>query len=243
VTQGPDHNNLASPKAGVPLLAELSHELRTPLGAILGFADAMRSRAFGPLSDTYAEHAEVIRQAGLHMLSLIDDLTELSRLGEGRRVIRPEDIDAAEVLQETAGILKAQAKARGVDLTVRKGRVRHPTRTDHRMLAQILLNLGANALKFTPAGGRVTMSAESAASGLVLTVKDTGAGIEPADLPRVTGAYEQAGSVAMRAGGEGLGLALVEAYCAALGGTVSIEGNRGGGTTATVRLPPWPGEG
>ena len=217
--------------AMAPFLAELSHELRTPLAAIIGFADAMRGRAFGPLSETYAKHAALIGQAGRHMLDLVGDLADLSRIDEDPAIIAREPFDAGPLIADAARLMAGQADAAAVNLDIRA-----PTRplmvaANRRRLRQIVLNLVSNAVKFTPARGSVIVTAGTEGDALVLEVIDTGVGIAPRDLARL------ARPLPGRAASGGLGLDLARACCEAHGGTLTIESALGAGTRVTVRLP------
>lgn len=209
-------------------LAEMSHELRTPLAAIVGFADAMRNQAFGPLSETYVEHAALIEGAGRHMLGLIGDLSGLSESGTGRRDAARETFDATRLISDSVSLMSGQARARGIQLHRALPPPPLMVRAAPGQLRQIILNLVANAVKFTPTGGEVTVTARAEDGGLVLGVADTGVGIAAGDLERLGES---------RAMGDGLGLFLVRAFCEAQGGAMAIESRLGVGTTVTVRLP------
>ena len=223
-------------QATLRFLAELSHELRTPLGAIIGFAEAMGERAFGDLSETYAEHAALICAAARHLLALTDDLADLAGARLGRLVIAPEAFDAALAIGEDVRLMSGEARRRGVDLAAALPRQPLMVMADRRWLRQIVLNLVSNALKFTPAGGAVAVTAESENAELILAVADTGAGIAAGDLAGLGDAWRQAGDAEQRALGVGLGLWLVRALCEAHGGAMEIESALGAGTTVRVRL-------
>jgi cell cycle sensor histidine kinase DivJ len=224
-------------QATVRLLAELSHELRTPLGAIIGFADAMRAQTFGPLNETYAEHAALIGAAGRHLLGLTDDLADMAGAQAGRLEITPEAFDAAQAITEAVRLMWGQAGERGVDLTAALPSEPLMVMADRRRLRQIVFNLVANALKFTPAGGSVSVTAGARDGDLTLAVADTGVGIAEGDLAGLGQAYRQAGDAEHRAMGVGLGLWLARAFAEAHGGTVRIQSAPGAGTTVSVRLP------
>ena len=209
-------------------LAELSHELRTPLAAIVGFADAMRGRAFGPLSEIYVEHAALIHDAGRHMLGLVGDLAAPAESGTGRPDSPRETFDAGRLISDAVILMSGQARAAGVQLHQAFPPPPLMVIAAPGQLRQIVLNLVANAVKFTPAGGEVAVTARAEDGDLALAVADTGVGIAAADLDRLS---------EPRAMGAGLGLFLVRAFCTAHGGAMAIESQLGAGTTVTVRLP------
>ena len=215
-------------EATARFLAELSHELRTPLAAIVGFADAMRDQAFGPLSGTYVEYAALIHDAGRHMLDLVGDLAGVAESGTGRPDSPRETFDAARLISDAVSLMSGQARAAGVQLHRALPQPPLMVMADPRQLRQIVLNLVTNAVKFTPAGGEVAVTARAEDGDLVLTVADTGIGIAAGDLDRLG---------EPRAMGAGLGLFLVRAFCEAHGGAMAIESQLGAGTTVTVRLP------
>lgn len=196
-------------------MAELAHELKTPLTAIIGFADAMRSRAFGPLSEAYVQSADTIAEAGRRLLALADDLTDLGRIETGHAAPRWDVFNASEVISSVAALLAIQADKARVSLNASGSGVR--VKADRDGVRRILINLAANAIAATPAGGSVALTAEARDGELALTVTDTGPGL----------------------GGqpEGLGLTLVRVLCAQHGGSLSLTEAPGGGTLAVARLP------
>jgi cell cycle sensor histidine kinase DivJ len=218
-------------------LANMSHELRTPLNAIMGFSDIMRARMFGPLTDRYGEYAELIHESGRHLLDLINDVLDMSKIEAERFELQRGEFDAREAVTAAMRLLRVQADAAGVQL---RG-VLPPTDlevdADRRALKQIVLNLVSNALKFTPRGGQVTVTADGHDGEFELVVADTGVGISPEDLERLGRPYEQAGGVDQRAKGTGLGLSLVRAFAKLHGGEMHIESRMGAGTSVSVRMP------
>ena len=218
-------------------LANMSHELRTPLNAIMGFSDIMRQRLFGPMAERYAEYAELIHESGSHLLELINDVLDMSKIEAERFELSLERLDAREAMNAVLRLMRGQADRAGVNL---RGLL--PSQTlevdaDRRALKQIALNLVSNALKFTPKGGAVTLTLQAAAGALELSVADTGVGIAPEDLQRLGRPFEQAGDAGQRAAGSGLGLSLVRAFAELHGGDMVVESVVGSGTTVTVRLP------
>jgi cell cycle sensor histidine kinase DivJ len=200
----------SAPEPPAPLTA-LRHELRTPLAAVIGFADAMRERAFGPLSEPYADCAEAIDKAARHMLQLVDRMVD-GEPGDPKRA----PSDAAAAVLEAMQMLQARAGSRGVVLTTTLPTSPVMVEADATHLKQIAINLIANALAATPPDGQVRVVLERLASDLILTVEDTGPG--PASDSR-----------------DGVGLTLVRSLCAAYGGEFTLSSGPGG-ARAVARL-------
>lgn len=226
------------------LLAETVHELRTPLNAILAYSEVLRDQLIGPVrNDNYKEYAGHIHDAGRHLLKLVDQLLELSRaeLGEDKPQFAPVDVGA--VVRQSAAMLSTQAAAAGVKLDIRIDPALQVVRTDSAKLSQIILNLGSNAVKYTPAGGRVTIEALPDPSGgvMVLVVRDTGMGIAPEHMELVMRPFGRTPEArASGISGTGLGLPLTRRYVEMLGGRLDIQSVPGCGTIVTVRLPVEP---
>lgn len=218
-------------------LATMSHELRTPLNAVLGFADIMRQRLFGPLPDRYADYAQSIHSAGEHLLDLINDVLDVSKIEAERYQLSMERFDAREVLSDAMALVRPQADEAGVHLSAVLPTDPLPVEADRRALKQIALNLLSNAVKFTPSAGSVTVTVDGIGPYLELIIADTGTGIAPEDLKRLGRPFEQAGDGEQRAQGTGLGLSLARALSELHGGRLSIESTLGEGTAVTVRLP------
>jgi cell cycle sensor histidine kinase DivJ len=218
-------------------LANMSHELRTPLNAIMGFADIMRQRLFGPLGDRYVEYAELIHESGSHLLELINDVLDMSKIEAERFELAREEFDAGEAISGVLRLMRGQADRAGVSLRARLPVNPLEAEADRRAVKQIAFNLISNALKFTPRGGSVTVSLAADADCLVLSVADSGVGISADDLQRLGRPFEQAGGFEQRQAGAGLGLSLVRAFARLHGGDMSITSALGEGTTVSVRLP------
>ncbi|HLI12659.1 MAG TPA: ATP-binding protein [Alphaproteobacteria bacterium] len=234
-----DEAEMAS-RAKSEFLATMSHELRTPLNAIIGFAEIMRDELFGPLgSPRYAAYARDIHGSGRHLLSLINDILDLSKIEAGRFTLAEEAVDVAAVVRGSAHVLAERAQAGGLDLALELPERPPMLRADARALQQVLLNLITNAVKFTEAGGRVTVRADLApAGGLVISVADTGIGIAPADLARALEPFGQIETAANRRHqGTGLGLPLAKKLVEAHGGTFTIASEPGVGTVASALFP------
>ena len=217
-------------------LANMSHELRTPLNAILGFSDIMKTKLFGPLPERYAEYAELIHESGRHLTDLINDVLDMSKIEADRYVLHREAFDAREPVGSAMKLLTLQAEDKGVSLRGDLPAEAVQVDADRRALKQIVINLVANAIKFTPPEGRVDVTLRAQGGALELVVADTGEGISPEDLQRLGQPYAQT-DAGRRAQGTGLGLSLVKALTALHGGEFLLESRLGEGSAATVRLP------
>ena len=224
-------------------LANMSHELRTPLNAINGFSEMMVAEMFGSLGDRrYAEYAADILTSGQHLLALINDILDMSKIEAGKMTLHLETVDAVELAQEAVRLMRNRADTAGLTLDVAASADLPTLEADYRGLKQILLNLLSNAIKFTPQGGRVTVKAAEApgADGprLRISVCDTGIGIAPEDLGRLARPFEQIETQhAKTQQGTGLGLALTKALVELHGGVLSIESEPGSGTAVSFTLP------
>ncbi len=219
-------------------LANMSHELRTPLNAIIGFSDLMRRRIFGPLPGRYEDYAALINESGIHLLDLVSDILDLSKIEAGKFVIDPQPVDLEETVAYCIQLTQRRAEERGVSLAARLPDAPFAFTADPRACKQILLNLLSNAVKFSRPGGRVEVRAQLAGDRIRIAVQDNGVGIPASALSRIGQAFEQASNNPLLAReGTGLGLALVRALVARHGGAVHIESAENVGTTVTVELP------
>ncbi|MBS0360033.1 MAG: HAMP domain-containing histidine kinase [Proteobacteria bacterium] len=218
-------------------LANMSHELRTPLNAIMGFSDIMRQRLFGPMSDRYAEYADLIHESGAHLLELINDVLDMSKIEAERFELARETFDARDAIAAVLRLMRGQAERAGIGLRGDLSPASLEAEADRRAVKQIAFNLVSNALKFTPKGGSVTVSAWPEGEVLKIVVADTGVGISAEDLARLGKPFEQAGDAGQKQAGSGLGLSLVRAFARLHGGDMTMESTLGEGTTVTVRLP------
>ena len=218
-------------------LANMSHELRTPLNAIMGFSDIMRAKMFGPLPDKYSEYGDLIHESGGHLLDLINDVLDMSKIEAERFQLSLEAFDAREAVSAALRLLRVQADGAGVNLRGVLPQAAVEVDADRRAIKQIVLNLVSNALKFTPKGGSVTVTAHGYDGVFELVVSDTGVGIAREDLERLGRPYEQAGDSSQRQRGTGLGLSLVRSFAELHGGEMILESTVGEGTSVTVRLP------
>ena len=219
-------------------LANMSHELRTPLNAIIGFSDAIKQQLFGPLGNNrYLEYVNDIYASGSHLLSLINDILDMSKIEAGKYEIRTEPIDAAEVADASVRFVRVRAEEAGVELEV-DAPAGVTVHADLRALKQILLNLLTNAIKFTPKGGRVGLTVRDARDWIEFVVVDTGIGIPAKDLPRLGHRFEQVdNALTRRKEGTGLGLALCRSLAELHSGELRIDSEVGKGTVVIVRLP------
>ncbi len=227
-------------RAKSEFLANMSHELRTPLNAIIGFAEGIKSQAFGPGSvEKYADYAQDIYDSGHHLLSIINDILDLAKIDSGRMTLDEGVVVLREVAAACVRLIKNRADDAGLDITVDIADDVRRLRADERKLKQILINLLSNAVKFTPNGGIVKVSADiEADGGLALHVSDTGVGIEADKIPLVMEPFSQLAQAMTRDhDGTGLGLPLVKSLAELHGGSFAIDSDLGVGTTVTVRFP------
>jgi len=215
--------------------AQTSHELRTPLNAIVGFADMMRNAVFGPLPDRYQEYATLIHEGGQNLTLIVDDVLDLARLEAGRYEIYADLISLTDMAYEAVHFMRDEASRKQIELEL-VGPDDVEAFADSKTVRQIALNLISNALKFTPAGGRVEVTALDAPGGALLAVSDTGVGISPEELTRLSRTFEQGGA-GKKQKGAGLGLSVVRAFAELHGGRLDIESREGGGSTIAVFFP------
>ena len=220
-------------------LATMTHELRTPLNAVIGFSEMLMNEETMKLDrERRNEYAQLIHKSGQHLLSVVNGILDMSKIETGNFEITPEPFAAAPILRTCCDILALKAREAGVDLIAAIPAELPEIVVDKRALKQIMLNLLSNAIKFTDPGGRVTVGARTQGAHVVLTVEDTGIGIDADDLPRIGDPFFQArGSYARRYEGTGLGLSIVKGLIALHGGSLEIRSRPGEGTCMTVRLP------
>jgi len=228
-------------RAKSDFLANMSHELRTPLNAIIGFAQAMRDGLFGPLENPrYQSYIDDIHGSGLHLLALINDILDVSKIEAGKVALDEEEVDPLAIARAVERMTRERAQDNGVRLSVDEAAwPRARVMADSRRLKQVLLNLVFNAIKFTEAGGSVTVAAARLADGgLAITVTDTGIGIAPEDLMTVLSPFGQVDTrLSRRYEGAGLGLPLSKSLMELHGGRLDLDSTPRVGTTATIVLP------
>jgi signal transduction histidine kinase len=219
-------------------LANMSHELRTPLNAIIGFSDVIQSRMFGPINDRYREYAVNILTSGNHLLGLINDVLDLSKLEAGQMELREDDVDLANVINLSMRFVESQAKKSNITLSqVIDERARY-IRGDERRLRQAVVNLLANAVKFTPRGGSVRVVCAHTSTAILIVVSDTGVGMSSVDIPKAMEPFGQVDSrLSRKYEGTGLGLPLAKDLVELHGGTLTVESEVNVGTTVTIALP------
>jgi two-component system cell cycle sensor histidine kinase PleC len=214
-------------------LANMSHELRTPLNAINGFSEIMQSELYGPLGDTkYREYVCDILSSGQHLLELIDDILDMSRIEAGKLQLEPKRVELERILEESSRLVAKRAKDAGVKLTVS---IAHAPAVwaDTRAVKQVALNLLSNAIKFTPEGGEVTLTAEADLDGVTIIVADNGIGIAKENLQRLGAPFEMIEDhFAKSRRGSGLGLALTRSLMELQGGILALASQPGRGTVA-----------
>ncbi|MBE9553997.1 MAG: hypothetical protein IMF05_11085 [Proteobacteria bacterium] len=228
-------------RAKSEFLANMSHELRTPLNAVLGFSEMLKSEQFGPLGhEKYRDHAASIHHAGSHLLQVIGDILDISRIEAGEAVVDDSSVDLGAAVESCLALVGQRARAAGVALRFENAGIASFVRADERYFKQIVLNLLSNAVKFTKTGGRVGVSTRLDGDGAWrVIVRDTGIGIEARDIPRVMEPFRQvAGSHVRSHDGTGLGLPICRSLMDLHGGSLSIESKPGQGTTVAVRFPP-----
>jgi signal transduction histidine kinase len=217
-------------------LATMSHELRTPLNAVIGFSEAYLA---APDPARGLDYMRSIHEAGRHLLSLIDDILDVTRAETSGFAVTAGEVDVRALAEGAVRVMRATAATAGVMLQVALPPALPWVRADELRMRQVLLNLLSNAVKFTPAEGIVTLAGEREAGGdLVLRVTDTGIGMRPEDIPRAFEPFTQLdSSLARRFPGSGLGLYLSKALAEAQGAALSLESTPGRGTTAVLRIP------
>jgi PAS domain S-box-containing protein len=225
-------------RAKSSFLANMSHELRTPLNAIIGFSEVIKDDVFGVDHERYRDYADDIFQSGGHLLKLINDILDISKIDAGKFQLHEEACDLSEAVSAALRFVRDSAVGGGVTLDDQVSSALPLLRADLRSVTQIVTNLVANAVKFTEPGGRVEIAATIADGCLSISVADTGIGMEPSDIPLALTAFEQIDSVwARRYEGTGLGLPLTKALLKLHGGSLEIETQLGQGTTVTARFP------
>jgi PAS domain S-box-containing protein len=226
----------ATSRAKSELLSRMSHELRTPLNAVLGFAQLLEMARDPALADPHRRHVRLIREAGEHLLTMIGELLDLTRIESGQMALRPEPVALAPLVEECFALLQAQAAA---------AQVRHASLigggsrvlADRTRLKQVLLNLLSNALKYNRAGGRITVGARADGAMVVVEVADSGVGIAPEHLARLFEPFQRGAHQSGPIEGTGIGLAVSKSLVELMGGSIGVQSTPGQGSTFAVRLP------
>jgi signal transduction histidine kinase/DNA-binding response OmpR family regulator len=219
-------------------LANMSHELRTPLNAIIGFSDVLTERLFGELNDKQAEYLEDILASGRHLLSLINDILDLSKVEAGRMELELGVFSLADALENGVTMVRERASRSGIRLTLDVDAEIDVIEADERKVKQVIFNLLSNAVKFTPDRGQVDVVARTVNGSVQIAVRDNGIGIAAEDQGRIFEEFQQAGSALGRVPeGTGLGLALARRFVELHGGELWVESQVGVGSTFTFRIP------
>jgi signal transduction histidine kinase/enamine deaminase RidA (YjgF/YER057c/UK114 family) len=219
-------------------LANMSHELRTPLNAIIGFSDVLEQRLFGELNDRQADYTRDIASSGRHLLDLVNEILDLSKVEAGRMELEPSEFALAETIHGALAFVRERAASHRIALTAEVPGDLGTIVADERKVRQVLLNLLSNAVKFTPDGGTISVRAERRDGELLVAVSDTGIGIAPEDQAKVFDEFQQVGKASDRSReGTGLGLTLAKRLIELHGGRIWIKSEVGKGTTFTFALP------
>ena len=223
-------------------LANMSHELRTPLNAVIGFSEVLVDRMFGALNEKQEEYLKDIHASGQHLLSLINDILDLSKIEAGRMDLEPTEFDLPVTLENALTLVHERAGRHGITLHMSADERVRQVRADERKIRQVVLNLLSNAIKFTPAGGRIEVRAVPSQGGVEVSVSDTGVGIASEDQEAIFEEFRQVGTAAKKVEGTGLGLALSRKFIELHGGRIWVQSQVGAGSTFTFTLPARRGE-
>jgi signal transduction histidine kinase len=223
-------------------LANMSHELRTPLNAIIGFSEVLTDRMFGDLNEKQEEYLKDIYASGTHLLSLINDILDLSKIEAGRMELELTDLHLPTALDNAMTLVRERAGRRSITLQMTVDKRLGAVRADERKIRQVVLNLLSNAIKFTPEGGRIEVAAVPKDGFVEVSVSDTGVGIAPEDQERVFEEFRQVGTAEKKAEGTGLGLTLCRKFVELHGGKIRVKSQLGVGSTFTFTIPVRHGE-
>jgi len=218
-------------------LANMSHELRTPLNAIIGFSEVLGERMFGELNEKQDEYLKDIHASGQHLLSLINDILDLSKIEAGRIKLELTDFNLPATLDNALTLVLERAGRRGIALGLTVDERLEQIRADERKVRQVVLNLLSNAIKFTPEGGRIEVRAVPVDAMVEISVRDTGVGIAPEDQEAIFEEFRQVGTAAKKVEGTGLGLALSRKFVELHGGRIWVQSQVGVGSTFTFSIP------
>jgi signal transduction histidine kinase len=217
-------------------LANMSHELRTPLNAVIGFSEVLQDRLFGDLNNKQAEYVADIHSSGRHLLALINDILDLSKIEAGRMELQVSSFALSDVLENAVALARERATREGISLGLEVDPSAGAVDADERKIKQVLFNLLTNALKFTPRGGHVDVTGRGGGGDVVVSVRDDGVGIAAADHVRIFEEFQQVGQSQLQEG-TGLGLALSRRFVELHGGRLWVESEPGQGSTFMFTLP------
>jgi len=221
-------------------LANMSHELRTPLNAIIGFSEVLLQQMFGPLNEKQTEYTRDVLVSGQHLLGLINDVLDLSKVEAGKMELEPGVVAVGPLLDGSVTMIRERAAKHSISVAVTVGANVGDIQADERKLRQVLYNLLSNAVKFTPELGRIDVNAVRVNGEVRVSVKDTGVGIAPADQARIFEKFVQAESGRRQEASTGLGLALAKSLVELHGGRIWVESVPGAGSTFTFSVPSMP---
>ncbi|MEP6630034.1 MAG: GAF domain-containing protein [Lapillicoccus sp.] len=221
-------------------LASMSHELRTPLNAVIGFSEVLLERMFGDLNDRQEDYLRDIRDAGRHLLALLNDVLDLSKVEAGQMQLDISTFDAQAAFQYAIALVRERAADHRIHLTLELAEGLTVVRADELRFRQILLNLLSNAVKFTGDGGSVGVTAWMEASTLRVTVADTGVGIPPEEQERIFDSFQQGGRFMVSSEGTGLGLTVTKRIVQLHGGRIWVTSATGVGSSFEVSIPGQP---
>jgi two-component system NtrC family sensor kinase len=223
-------------------LANMSHELRTPLNAVIGFSEVLTERMFGELNEKQDEYVRDIYASGTHLLSLINDILDLSKVEAGRMELELADFHLPQAIENALVLVRERALRRGITLEQSIDPDLGEIQGDERKVKQVLLNLLSNAIKFTPEGGKIEVRAVLRDEVIEVSASDTGVGIAPEDQEAIFEEFRQVGTAARKVEGTGLGLALSRKFIELHGGRIWVESQIGAGSTFTFTIPVRRGE-
>lgn len=219
-------------------IANMSHELRTPLNSVIALSQILLVRMDGDLTEEQEKQVSIIQKSGRHLLELINDILDLSKIEAGKMEVNIEEFPIEEVLNDVMAIIKPMAAEKGHDVALAIDEGIGIIRSDRNKLKQILLNLLSNAVKFTPKGGKIAIDIRHRDGTVELTVSDTGIGIVNEDMDKIFHEFTQVdGSSTREYGGTGLGLAITKRLVNLLGGEIGVESRPGNGSIFTVTIP------
>jgi len=237
-----NHELAAASQHKSEFLANMSHELRTPLNAIIGFSEVLSERMFGELNEKQEEYSKDIHASGQHLLSLINDILDLSKIEAGRMELELSEFHLATALDSALTLVRERAGRRGVTLQINVDDQLGQIQADERKVRQVVLNLLSNAIKFTPERGRIEVGAAPRDGLVEVSVSDTGIGSAPADQEAVFEEFRQVGTTDKKVEGTGLGLTLCRKFVELHGGRIWVKSQVGAGSTFTFTIPMRQGE-
>ena len=228
---------LAADRLKSEFITNVSYELRTPLNTIIGFTEILSNQYFGGLNERQGEYTRGILESSQQLLMLIDDILDLALIEAGRLELELAPVDVRTVLDAVEALAREHARARRLTLKVDCPKEIGAVTGDERRLKQALFNVVSNAVRYTPSGGRITISAKPARDGVTFAVTDTGPGIPDKDHARIFEKFERGHGGDTRGAGVGIGLALVKSFVELHGGTLALDSEVGKGTTVSFTLP------